>query len=331
MAILKAGAYGHGLVDLGKYLEAQDIAFIGVASVVEARKLSQAGVQTPLYLLGPTYPEERPEIVAQRWIPSISQLEEAKHFDALNAGKPPLNVHLTIDTGMGRGGFLPADIPAILPQLLALPNLHLQGIGSHLPSADEDKEFTLQQLRVFEQLLQQLNHPFEYAHIGNSAGLLDYPLTQTNLVRPGLALYGISPLPAYQGKLRRAMRFCARISIVRELPTGHGISYGRTTILQRPTRVATIGAGYGDGYPRSLSGNQPEVIIHGVACPILGRVTMDQIIVDVTEVPEAKAGDIAELFGETITVEELATKAGTIPWEILTRITSRVTRVFVGD
>jgi len=196
MAVLKAGAYGHGLKELAIWLDRAEIAFFGVASVMEARKLTKLGVKQPIYLLGPTFPEEREEIVKNRWVASISSLEEAEHFARLNNTGHPLRVHLTIDTGMGRGGFLPEQVVACMESLLAIKEIEIEGVGSHLPSADEDKDFTLRQFEVFEKVVKKLEemHKFSYVHLSNSAGLLDYKSTVTNLSRPGLMLYGVSPI-----------------------------------------------------------------------------------------------------------------------------------------
>lgn len=339
MAVVKAGAYGHGLEELSKALDSESLSFFGVANVGEARRLTRAGITTPVYLLGPCFDDERAEIVANRWVPSLSSHQEADQFNTLAARlDQSLAVHLTIDTGMGRGGFLPNRVAEALDHLATLPALRVTGLGSHLPAADEDSDFTRQQFHEFDGLIERLNLEIRvprtatldsrlHIHLANSAGLLAYRSHTTNLVRPGLMLYGCSPLPEFQSRLQPVMTLKSRVSIVRDLPVGHGVSYGRTALLSRPSRVATVGIGYGDGYPRSVSGNGPEVLIRNTRCPLLGRVTMDQIMVDVTELPACTAGDEVELFGPHISVVSIARKAGTIPWEILTGITSRVTRI----
>lgn len=326
MAVLKAEAYGHGIEHIAKALDNEGLAYYGVASVIEARKLHASNIKTRLYLLSPTFPDERAEIVAQRWTPSISSLAEAEHFNSLNVGNTPLSVHITIDTGMGRGGFLPIAFDHAVEEIEKLEHISIEGVGSHLPSADEDRRYTLTQFACFESSVN--NHAFKYRHLSNSAGLLGYTSKVTNLVRPGLMLYGISPIAKYQEELLPVMSLKSRVSIVRTLPAGHGISYGRDAILKEDTRVATIGVGYGDGYPRSVSNNGAEVLIRGRRCPVLGRVTMDQIMVDVSDLTLCEAGDEVELFGENILASELAKKADTIAWEILTGITPRVTRIY---
>jgi alanine racemase len=331
MAVVKAGAYGHGMEEITKALAGENIAFFGVANVGEARRIRNAGVSTRLYLLGATWAGEREEIVAQDWTPCLSSLEEAEHFNALAmaAGKR-LKVHLAVDTGMGRGGFLPDYLFDTMPALERLEHLEIEGIGSHLPSADEDEEFTRGQIVCYRAILDRLGGTarFKWRHLLNSAGLLAYDREGCNLARPGLMLYGVSPLPGFQDQLATVMTLKSRVTLVRTLPAGHGVSYGRQFVTTRPTRVATIGIGYGDGYPRAVSGQGGEVFLHGRRCPILGRVTMDQIMIDVTALAEVREGDEVEMFGSNIPVAEVAAKAGTIIWEIFTGITPRVVRCY---
>lgn len=328
MAVIKAGAYGHGLVEVAKSLDREGLPFFGVANVGEARQLHHAGLQTRPYILGATLPAEREEIAARAWTPCLCSLEEIAHFDRLGATSP-IEAHLALDTGMGRGGFLPAQLPEALERLRSASGIRLTGVGSHLPSADEDPDFTTSQFHRFDHLVNQIPQkttPF-HIHLANSAGLLDFSSRTTNLVRPGLMLYGLSPIPAWQEKLTPAMTLKTRVSLIHSLPAGHGVSYGRT-ILTKDTQAAILGIGYGDGYPRLLSEKGTAVLIRGHRCPLLGRVTMDQIIVDVTALPDCQVGDEAILFGEDLLVSELASAAGTIPWEFLTQITPRVQRTY---
>lgn len=329
MAVVKAGAYGHGLEEVARTLAAEEVAFFGVANVGEARRIADAGVGTRIYLLGATWAEERAEIVGRDWTPCISSLDEASHFDRLaaDAGRR-LKVHLAVDTGMGRGGFVAEELPERMQALEALPNLEIEGIGSHLPSADEDEEFTRAQFARFAEILKALGGPerFRWRHLSNSAGLLGYDRETCNLARPGLMLYGISPLPGHPLRPVNVMSLKSRVTLVRTLPAGHGVSYGRAFVTTRETRVATVGIGYGDGYPRHVSGHGAEVFIRGRRFPLIGRVTMDQIMIDVTD-SEVAEGDEVELFGAHVRVDEVAAKAGTIAWEVLTGITPRVVRI----
>ena len=330
MAVVKAGAYGHGLEEIARTLAAEDIAFFGVANVGEARRIADTGVTTRIYLLGATWSEERPEIVARGWTPCISALDEARHFNDLAFMRGVrLKVHMAVDIGMGRGGFVAEHLPEVLKELEALPNIEIEGIGAHLPSADEDEELTRKQFANYAAILQSLGgaERFRWRHLSNSAGLLGYDRDQCNLARPGLMLYGVSPLPKHPVKLRNVMSLKSRVTLVRTLPAGHGVSYGSAFVTTRPTRVATIGIGYGDGYPRHVSGNGAEAFIRGQRFPLLGRVTMDQLMVDVSG-SDVSEGDEVEMFGANIRVDEVAAKAGTIAWEILTGITPRVVRVY---
>lgn len=332
MAVVKASAYGHGLERVAKVFADEGVAFLGVANVGEARRICDAGVDARIYLLGATWEEERAEIVARDWTPCLSSIAEAEHFNRLSQSfGRKLKVHLAIDSGMGRGGFLMSDLPEVMLMLEAMWHLEIEGIGSHLPSADEDEAFTRRQIEDFRNLINSLGGEgrFKWRHLLNSAGLLGYDSDLCNLTRPGLMLYGASPLAEHQGKLSTVMCLKSRITLARWLPAGHGISYGRDFVTPKATKVATVGIGYGDGYPRHLSGKGAEVFVGGMRCPILGRVTMDQIMIDVTAVPEVKEGDEVELFGSRIPVVEVAEKAGTIAWEIFTGITTRVTRVYV--
>ncbi len=332
MAVVKAGAYGHGLEEIAKALESERIAFFGVANVGEARRIRNAGVETRIYLLGATWSEEREEIVARDWTPCISTIEEAAQFDCLAAkcGRR-LKVHIAVDTGMGRGGFVADHLVESLGKLELLENLEIEGIGSHLPSADEDVEFTKSQFAKFQAIVDELGGParFKWIHLSNSAGLLGYEQGVCNLSRPGLMLYGVSPLPGFQEKLSTVMTLKSRVTLVRTLPAGHGVSYGRQFVTTKPTRVATVGIGYGDGYPRAVSGKGADVWLRGRRFPILGRVTMDQLMVDVTGADDVIEGDEVEIFGPNIPVDEIAVNADTIVWEIFTCITPRVMRCHV--
>jgi len=265
----------------------------------------------------------------------VSEWEEAKAFQqcAEKIGEKA-RLHLAVDTGMGRIGVWQEEAAPLARQIRTLSHVDLVGIGTHLPVADEDREFTLRELREWNRVVEsiQADGKIPWVHALNSAGVLGYAGEATgNLVRTGLMLYGSSPLPEKQALLRPVLTWKTRITLIRDVPAGRGISYGRTFVTPRRMRVATLGVGYGDGYPRHLSNAGAEVLIAGKRAPVLGRVTMDQLMVDVTAIPEAQPGDEVVLLGkqgnEEILASELAAKAGTIPWEIFTRITRRVVRV----
>lgn len=342
IAIVKAGAYGHGAGIVAPALAGR-VAGYGVANLAEARELAAlphvGGV--PILILSPVLPHERAGAVAGGFEVSVSTVAEAEAFAAAAAGGGrPARVHAVADTGMGRMGARPDEFAGLVGRIRDLARggaIELAGVATHLPSADEEEAFTHRQIADFRDLVQALRLGPEVAvHLANSAGTLGYreEMDFVTHVRPGLALYGVSPLPAHQSALRPVLTWKTRLSLVRDLPTGATISYGRTRTLDRPSRVATLATGYADGYPRHLSGRGAEVLIGGSRCPVLGRVTMDQIVVDVTDVPgRPEAGEEAVLIGRqgggTIAVDEMAEKAGTIVWEILTGIGPRVVRVAV--
>ncbi len=332
MPVIKAGAYGHGLEPVARRLDNDGIVFFGVANAGEARRLNQAGIRTTPFILGPAFPEEREEIVASNWCCTISSLEEAAHFESLAAlVDKQFTVHLALDTGMGREGFLPEQLGSIIEPLKGMKHLVIDGAMSHFPSADEDVPFTQSEIERFTDCLQLLgaHFPLNYRHIAASAGQLGYEVPAANLARPGLLLYGVGPMASiYDSVLKPTLRLSSRVSLVRELPAGHGVSYGRTHITQGPTRVATIGIGYADGWNRHLSGKGARVFINGHSCPMLGRVTMDQIMADVTHVPHVAPGDEVELIGPHIPVAEVAARASTIVWEIFTGLGPRLPRIY---
>ncbi len=339
MAIVKANAYGHGTVEVARTLHDQ-VSLFGVANLQEADTLRAAGVTTPILLLSPCLPEEHEAVPGRGFHVCISSMEEATDWEALGVQHQcKVLVHLVVDTGMGRMGFTENQWnETLFRSLRQLTHLQFEGVCSHLPSPDDDVSFTRDQIARFKQgveLARAAGISPTWVHLSNSAGLLGFQESQglCNLARPGLMLYGFSPLPAYQAMLRPALTWKTKVTLVRELPAGHGVSYGRTFITTKPTRVATLACGYADGYPRQVSGHDAGVLIHGQRCPVLGRITMDQCMVDVTALGDkVQAGDEAVLMGSqgagTISGFELAEKAGTIVWHILTGISARVERLY---
>ncbi len=332
MPVVKAGAYGHGLEPVARRLDNDGIAFFGVANAGEARRLSQAGIRTKPFILGPSFPEEREEIVLNNWCGTVSTVEEAQHFQSLAAlYDKTFLVHLAVDTGMGREGVLPDEISGLVTALKQMPNLVVDGVMSHFPCADEDVPFTQSEIACFADCVAELQQHFRlrFRHIAASAGELGYEIPVANLARPGLMLYGVAPMASiYDGVLRPTLKLSSRVSLIRTLPAGRGVSYGRTFITNRPTRVATIGIGYADGWSRHLSGKGAQVYINGHYCPMLGRVTMDQIMADVTDVPFVAPGDEVELIGPHLPVTKVAAMAGTIVWEIFTGLGPRLPRLY---
>lgn len=349
MAVVKANAYGHGAVTVARALQDQ-VAVFGVANLQEALELRSAGLDTPILLLGTCLAEEQEPALRAGFHVCVNSLAEARAWSEL-AGRLGTTTrgHVVLDTGMGRMGFIePEWTEDTVRALVALPHISWEGLATHLPSPDEDAGFTRRQIELFHQsvqLAQVSGLQPRWVDLASSAGLLGYPSGHEfcNLVRPGLMLYGVDPLAntglgdPYQEKLRLVLTWKTRVILVRELPEGHGISYGRSHVTGRPTRVATLACGYADGYPRQVSGKNASVLLHGQRCPLLGRVTMDQIMVDVTDLPADQPvvpGDEVVLLGTQggakISAEEVADKAGTISWHVFTGITARVARVVVA-
>jgi alanine racemase len=331
LAVVKANAYGHGLVGVAETL-ASEVQLFGVANLEEAVALRQAGLSHPVIILGPALAEERSMIVERKFIPTISAFEEAEAFDRIG----PVAINFKVDTGMGRMGVPEGEGLAVFKKVAALGNVRVHSVSTHMPVSNEDIEFTRGQLARFRNLLSQFRAevPGDYkAHVLQSTGTLAFNDPPPEVVRAGIMLYGISPLPEFQRLLRPAMTWKTRIALIRDMPAGHGISYGRTFITPRPMRVATLSAGYADGYPRQISNRGAAMLVRGKRCPLLGRVTMDLMVIDVSDLPEAAVGDEVVLMGrqggEEISATDLAELAGTINWDIVTRIGSRVRRVYV--
>jgi alanine racemase len=329
IAVVKANAYGHGVAHAVPALAPQAARF-GVANVAEAHEVRALAADTPILLLGPAAPEERADVVASGFVPMVSSVEEAAAYSQLSrTARTP--IHLKLDTGMGRVGLWHEDAVAAAREIHALHGVEITGIASHLPVADEDAAFTREQLALFYRVARTLREEEGLAHaklhVCNSAGAILFPEAAGDLVRVGLALYGSSPVPEFQPRLSAALTWKTQVTLVREVPAGRGVSYGRTFITQRPSRLATLAVGYADGYRRHLSNRSAEVLLHGQRCPVLGRVTMDQIVADVTGIDGCEPGDEATLLGAEIPAAELADKAGTIPWEIFTGLGPRVVRL----
>lgn len=338
MAVVKADGYGHGLTEVTRALAPAVEAF-GVATLREALAVRQiVAPGTEVMLLGALLPDEREPALRADLSVTVSGTEEARAYSDLAKGiGSKARIHLAIDTGMGRLGFMENEFAAALPLLSALPGIEIEGLATHFPSADEDPEFTRGQIARFTALRDAAGIAFRWSHLCNSAGVLGFGAAGGNLVRPGLMLYGAPPSGEQKSDLRPALAWRARITLVRDLPAGTGVSYGRSFVTAAPTKVATLAVGYGDGYPRHLSGNDAEVLVGGRRCPLLGRVTMDQIMVDVSNTEPPSPGDTATLIGtapgheDAITASELADRSGTIPWEIFTGIAPRVARVVIPD
>lgn len=340
LAVVKADGYGHGAVEVSRHLAAKcEVRDFGVANLAEAEPLRAAlDPAISLELLSPGLPAEWPAIARLGLTPWISNAEEARGYAraAAETGRSkPLSVIVEVDTGMGRTGVLPGGLTELLGAIAKLPALRLEGLATHLPCSDEDADFTRAELARFDEIQQGVkDRPPEFRiQSRNSGGVLGYPAGDGEIVRAGLMLYGVSSLPGSETRLRPVLTWKTRVTLVRDLPAGHGVSYGRTFITPRPMRVATLAAGYADGYPRSLEHKGTDVLVRGRRHALLGRVTMDQVMIDVTDAPEIGVGEEVVLLGaqgaEEISALEIAARAGTIAWDIFTGLSPRVTRVYL--
>lgn len=339
VAVVKADAYGHGLHQTVARLMVAGADMFAVANVAEAAGVRELGPGWPILVLGPLLPREDAKVIEYDLTPTVSSDDEVARLEKLAAGSQrQISVHLKIDTGMGRAGVWHAEAPRVFEQLRDSPHLKLAGVFTHFSSADSDPEFTEHQRGLFLEVLGKLPGA-ELAelmiHADNSAGLESFTEDSPfNAARVGLLQFGI--LPYEKSLLSRVdpepvFSFHTRVALVKTVPAQTGLSYGRTHIVDRDTRIAILAAGYGDGIPRACS-NRAQVLIRGQRCPVLGRVTMDQTIVDVSRVAEVKVGDQATLVGRQeegmIGITEFSHWADTIPWETLTSVTKRVPRVY---
>lgn len=341
MAVVKADAYGHGAVPVARLL-AGDCAFFGVSSVAEALELRRAGIEKSIVLLGHTPAECFGPVVRENIRPSIFSLQDALALsqEAVRQGKNA-PFHFALDTGMSRIGFQVTEEEAdICAKIAKFPNLIAEGLFSHFATADtadmEKTRLQAQKFAEFDRMLKRRGVEIPLRHLDNSAGIMKFGC-HCDMVRAGIVLYGLYPSSETDPsvlRLKPAMSWHALVSHVKWLEPGRGISYGETYVTQRPTRVATVSAGYADGYRRSLS-NRFYVLIRGKRAPILGRVCMDQFMVDVTDIPDVETGDEVVLMGssgaEQITAEALGEAAGGFHYEQVCDLSRRVTRVYIQN
>ena len=341
MAVIKADAYGHGAVPIARLLE-KKCAFFGVSSMLEAMELRSAGIQLPILILGATPDSAYPLAVREDIRPAIFTWESACALSrAAVAQGRTARFHFAVDTGMSRIGFQVTEEDADLCARIAdLPGLFCEGLFSHFATADETDltraRAQAERFAVFDAMLKARGLEIPIRHLDNSAGVMNFS-QHYDMVRSGIVTYGLYPSDEVDPgdlPLRPALSWFSRVTHVKTLPPGREISYGGTFVTTRDTRVATVAVGYADGYRRSLSGKF-HVLIRGRKAPILGRVCMDQLMVDVTDIPAAAAGDTVTLAGrdgeEHITIEELAAAAGSFNYETVCGISRRVPRVYLKD
>ena len=337
MAIIKADGYGHGAVPVAKILDPLVDAY-GIAILEEGMELREAGIKKPILILGYTPQEQMDELIKYEIMPAVFSYETAKILSekAVTLNKT-IKVHIKIDTGMSRIGFpVTEESIQLVKSISCMDGIELEGCFTHFARADEkDKAFTFLQLERFHWFVERLKEEgvnIQIKHVSNSAGIMELPQANEDMVRSGISTYGLYPseeVEKSQLKLEPAMEIKARVSFVKEVEAGIGVSYNSTYCTSKKTKIATIPVGYGDGYPRALS-SKGRVLIRGMSAPILGRICMDQFMVDVTDIPNVQPNDVVTLVGcdgtEQITVEELGAMSHSFNYEIVCDIGKRVPR-----
>ncbi|PIW11937.1 MAG: alanine racemase [Candidatus Infernicultor aquiphilus] len=342
MAVVKGNAYGHDILEISSVVLENGATRLAVARLEEAIFLRKAGITVPILVLGLTLKPQAESLVSYDITPTVCEFEmiEKLSESAVQMNKMA-KIHLKVDTGMGRIGIFPDDVLRFIKRIKALKKVEIEGIFTHFSVADEkDKFYTEEQFKKFIEILTILEKEgikIPIKHVGNSATLLDLPHMWLDMVRPGLAIYGLYPSKEVKKTINLipAQQFKTKIVFIKELPRGESISYGRTYITKRRMRVASLPVGYADGYNRLLS-NQGEVLVRGQRVPIIGRVCMDQCMIDVTNLTQVEIGDEVVLWGrqgeEMITVEEIAQKIRTINYEIVhLPDKKRVPKLFIKD
>ena len=335
MAVVKADGYGHGAVEVSLSALKSGANCLGVAVPEEGEQLRKAGIDIPITVLGLIQPEEAYKVVDFSLEQTLCSLEVAEALNQIASNEGTVvNVHIKVDTGMGRVGVQPMDALAFVRMIGRFKNLNLRGIFSHFSCADEaNKTFAKKQVEIFDRLIQEIEASgvkIPKKHMANSAAILDLPESYYDLVRPGIMIYGLYPSDevSHSIELKPAMTFMTKVTFIKRVPSGSPISYGRTFTTQKETLVATLPVGYADGYSRLLSG-RGEVLIKGHRVPLIGRVCMDMCMVDVSEVEDVQPGDEVILFGEGLPVDEVAEKIGTINYEIVCAVGKRVPRIHI--
>lgn len=337
-AVVKANAYGHGAVEVAKTALESGASRLAVHRAIEGVELRQAGITAPILIMGYTPPSGAGVILEHDLTPSVITREFAQALSSLaRMAGVVIPVHIKVDTGMSRYGLMPEEVVEFARWFTRLPNLQLEGLFTHFATADSfDQTYVRQQLDVFNAVIEDLDNTgiqIPLIHAANSAATMRLPEAHFNAVRIGIAMYGLDPSnewpPVFE--IHPALTLKSRVSRIRELPIGSGVSYGRTFVTSHPTLAALVPVGYGDGYHRILS-NKGMVLINGQRAPVLGRVCMDQFVVDISNIPGVHQDDEVVLIGRqgegAIPAEEIAQLAGTINYEVTTSLLPRVVRLY---
>jgi alanine racemase len=340
MAVVKANAYGHGAVPVARAALEAGATRLAVHRLTEGIELRQAGIEAPVLVMGYTPPAGADAFVQWNLTPSTITAEFVQALsDRASAQGSTVNVHVKVDTGMSRYGLFPAEVLPYLQAARTLPGIQLEGLFTHFATADaSDQTWVRQQITTFDQIIATIKNAgieIPIIHAANSATIMKLPEAHYNAVRPGIAMYGMNPSSEWEPvfELHPALTLKSTVSRVRDLPVGAGVSYGRTFVTNRPTTAALIPVGYGDGYHRILS-NKGVVLVRGQRAPIIGRVCMDQFVIDVTGIPGVQQNDEVVLIGRQgdacISAEEVGRLAGSINYEVTTGLLPRVVRKYMG-
>ncbi|MBX3289813.1 MAG: alanine racemase [Acidobacteria bacterium] len=341
LAVVKANAYGHGAVECSKTLAAAGADQFGVAIVEEGIELRDAGISQPILCIGGIWPGDEERVIRHNITPVILTTEMAERLNRAAAERQTtVDVHLKLDTGMGRVGVVLDELPSFIDTLLNLKNIRVTGVMTHFAAANDpnETEFTERQIADFYrgvELLRSRGIQPEILDMANSPAAVLYKSSHGNMIRPGGLLYGfgdILPSGSRVEGIEPVMSLRTKVAMVKDVPAGASIGYARSFVTQRASRIATLPIGYNDGYTRSLS-NKGEVLICGKAAPVIGRISMDWTTVDITGIPEVSAGSDVILIGsdgsESITADDVAAQCGTISYEITCGITSRIPRIYI--
>jgi len=335
IATIKQQAYGHGLIPVARELSYLNVDCFGVGSIEEAISLRENGFKEPILTISAILPDYVEEILRYKITPTVADLNFAKKLNAAAANaNTRIPVHIKIDTGMGRLGLYYKEAYGFVHELKRFKALSAEGVYTHFPSADTDTEFTNFQIDEFNKFLSRLKKEgivFKYQHCANSLGVMHYPHSHFNVVRPGLILYGIKPLQKTPLKLKPALSLKSKTIFIKKIKKGMGVSYGRTFVAARPINIATVSIGYADGYPWALS-NTARTIIGDRFFNLVGRVCMDHIMINLGGNDDIKVAEEVVLIGAknnlTITAEEVAAWAKTIPYEIVSRLSLKIPRLY---
>ncbi|MDD2557243.1 MAG: alanine racemase [Desulfuromonadaceae bacterium] len=337
LAVVKADAYGHGAVPVAQTLQDAGVSMFGVAIAEEGLELRRAGIVQPILMLGGAWPGQEDVVLSEQMHTAVFELDQLERLNcaATRQGRR-CNCHIKLDTGMGRLGLQPEELPPFLAELKHYPNVDIVGVMSHLALADEpESPLNARQMEIFARGVEQIRaegYAPRYIHAFNSAASFSPPCPMCNLVRPGLALYGGQPLADTRLDLRPVMNFRSKIAHLKWIPVGRGVSYGQHFIATRPTLIAAVPVGYADGYNRLLS-NGFEAIVGRRKVPVAGNVCMDWIMLDVTDVPDVAVHDDVTLLGcedeVCVFAEDWAERIGSISYEVFCQVSKRVPRVYL--